>query len=74
MKLDIIKAYDEVNWLYLRLMLIQLGMELLTIEWIIGCITLASFLVVINGSPSSFFNASKGFRQYCPLSLFAFGD
>ena len=33
---------------------------------------MASFLVIINGSPSSFFIASIGLRQGCPLYTFLF--
>ena len=37
-----------------------------------GCIQSASFAVLINGSPSNFFRASRGIRQGCPLSPFLF--
>jgi hypothetical protein len=65
MKLDLAKAYDKVNWIFLRLLLIQLGMILQTIEWILGCLSLTSFAILINGSPSSFFNTSRGVHQEC---------
>ena len=37
-----------------------------------GCLTSANFVVLINGTPSSFFIASKGIRQGCPLSPLLF--
>lgn len=37
-----------------------------------GCIQSASFVVLINGAPSSFFKASRALRQGCPLSPFLF--
>ena len=33
-----------------------------------GCISSANFSILVNGSPSSFFTASHGIRQGCPLS------
>jgi len=35
-----------------------------------GLLTLVSFIVLINGSPSGFFNASRGLEQGCSLSPF----
>ena len=37
-----------------------------------GCLTTTNFVVLVNGSPSSFFLASRGIRQGCPLSLLLF--
>ena len=36
------------------------------------CVQSTSFAVLINGSPSNFFRASRGLIQGCPLSLFLF--
>ena len=37
-----------------------------------GCISSSNFVVIVNGSPSSFFPASRGIRQGCPLSPLIF--
>jgi hypothetical protein len=72
MKLDLSKAYNKVRWTFLRLTLIQMGLNLNTVNQIMGCLQSASFSELINDSPSHFFKASRGLRQGCPLSPFLF--
>ena len=72
LKLDFVKAFDRVNWSYIRLILIQIGVPLMGVNWIMGCLTSTNFVVLINGTPSNFFRASRGIKQGCPLSLPAF--
>ena len=47
-----------------------MGMNLQTNKWILECASSASFLVLINGFPSSFLNPSWGLKQCCSLSPF----
>jgi hypothetical protein len=68
LKIDLSKAYDRVNWLYIQMLLTHLGFEVPFINWVMCCITSVSFAVLINGSASSFFHAERGLRQGCPLS------
>jgi hypothetical protein len=49
-----------------------MGINLMTVNWIMGCIESTSLAVLINGSPSSFFHPSRGLRQGFPLSPFIF--
>ena len=42
------------------------------VNYIMACIQFASVVVLINGSPSSFFRPSSRLRQGCPLSHFLF--
>lgn len=70
LKLGLEKAYDRVNWSFLRFVLLQIGLNLPTTNWIMTCVSLANFVVLVNGSPSEFFKASKGVKQGCPLSCY----
>jgi len=72
LKIDLSKAYDRINWLYIRMLLTHLGFNYSFISWIMGCITNVSFAVLINGAASPFFNSQRGLRQGCPLSPLLF--
>jgi len=72
LKIDLSKAYDRINWLYIRMLLTHLGFNYSFISWIMGCITNVSFAVLINGAASHFFNSQRGLRQGCPLSPLLF--
>jgi len=67
LKIDLSKAYNQVNWLYIRLLLTHLGFGIDFIQWVMCCITSASFVVMINGYASPIFKVERGLRQGCPL-------
>jgi hypothetical protein len=72
LKLDMMKAYDRVDWSFLRLVLLQIGLGLEATDWIMGCVRSTNFFVLVNGNPSGFFKGSRGLRQGCPLSPLLF--
>jgi hypothetical protein len=51
-KLDLSKAYDRVPWLYLHLLFLNIGFDLPLVNWIMSCVTMVSFVVLINGAGS----------------------
>lgn len=67
-KIDLSKAYDIVNWLYIHLLLTHLGFHLDSIRWIMSCITSVSFSVLINGAASHFLRSEHGLMHGCLLS------
>jgi hypothetical protein len=63
LKLDLKKAYDYINWDFLRLILIKIGFGLLVTNWIMSCVTSVTYAVLVNGEPTNFFHRGKGLRQ-----------
>ena len=71
-KLDIEKAYDSINWIFLMKVLHKMGFGSRWMEWIWRCISTAKFSVLVNGVPARFFSSTKGLRQGNPLSSYLF--
>ncbi|GJZ88898.1 putative reverse transcriptase domain, reverse transcriptase zinc-binding domain protein [Tanacetum coccineum] len=62
-KVDIKKAYDTVDWNFLRQILIGFGFHTQMVAWIMECVSSTSFLVNLNGSLYGFFKGKRGLRQ-----------
>jgi len=59
-KIDLSKAFDRVNWLYIIMLLIHLGFGLVFVNWIMPCLSSVSFSILLNGSATAFFQVERG--------------
>nr|GEW31844.1 hypothetical protein [Tanacetum cinerariifolium] len=78
-KVDIQKAYDTVDWGFLKEVLIGFGFHARMVHWIMECVTTTSFSISINGNLHGYFKGKRGLRQVnlCfadDLFLFSHGD
>lgn len=75
LKMDLRKAYDTLNWDFLKDMMYALNFPNRFIKIIMACVTSTQHSLVINGSPLDPFKANQGVRQGDPMSplLFVIG-
>ena len=61
-KVDFEKAYDSVDWCFLDTIMVKMGFGVRWRKWINACVSTTSMSVLINGTPSRQFKASRGLR------------
>ncbi|GJZ43577.1 RNA-directed DNA polymerase, eukaryota, reverse transcriptase zinc-binding domain protein [Tanacetum coccineum] len=68
LKIDIAKAYDTMDLVFLETILGKFGIPKKMIEWIMTCVTSTSFTICINGDRNGYFKGGMGLTYGDPIS------
>ena len=72
LKLDVSKAYDKVEWDFLKGMMIKLGLSKVWVDRVMKCVSTPSFSIWINGKAYGNVIPSRSLRQGDSLSPYLF--
>ena len=67
-KVDLMKAYDMINWDFLLDLLSVLNFPTVMISWIKACVTSPRYSINFNEESIGYFPGARGLRQGDPMS------
>ena len=62
LKIDMSKAYDRVNWNFLKAVLLAMKFDPKWIRWIMEYVSFVSYTLLVNRSLTSTFHPTQGLR------------
>nr|GEW79770.1 hypothetical protein [Tanacetum cinerariifolium] len=68
-KIDLQKAYDTIDWSFLKVILEHFGFRGKMVDWIMVCVSTTKFSININGERKGYFNGGRGLRQGYPIII-----
>ena len=69
LKIEMSKAYDKVNWNFLKVVLTTMRFDPKWIGRIMECVSFVSYTLLVNGSLTSTFHPTQGLRQGSLISV-----
>lgn len=72
LKLDMAKAYERIEWIFLQGKLEKMGFWEKWVSLIMACVTIVSYFTLINGHPARTILLTRGIRQGDPISSYLF--
>jgi hypothetical protein len=72
LKLDISKAYDKIDWDYMKEVMTKMGFYEKWIPWMVMCVESVDYNVLVNGEHIGPVIPGRGLRQGGPLSPYLF--
>ena len=68
LKIDMTKAYDRVEWNYLKGILLKMSFNDKWVEMVMRCVTSVKYAVKVDGDLTQPFKPTRGIRQGDPIS------
>ena len=72
LKLDMSKAYDCLEWVFLQRIMEKMGFHSTWLAWILECIKSVTYPILVNGKPKGHIVPTRGICQGDPLSPYLF--